>query len=147
MESSFIDVIDGVILNSSNQDQMMPSWVANAGYKQLDPENIAPIRVKLAALEHLKQVSRQRLRGKFEPSDVKDALQHDLFPTIQARYPTRRQSNDGEPIYVKPEMLSNADWLWNINRLRTEASTKLQHADALRQWGIEHGLDIQAAAA
>lgn len=147
MENAFVDLIDGIILNSSNQDQVMPSWVANALYMQLDPTNVAPVRVKLAALEHFKQLSRQRLRGKFDPPDEKDALQHDLFPTIQARYPTKRTGDGGEPIYVKPEIMSPDDWMWNVRRLSMEATTKQQHSDALKQWGIERGLDRIADAA
>ena len=145
MESTLIDVINNVIFNSSNQDQVMPAWVANAAYMELDPDKVAPIRVKIAALQALKQIARQQLRGKFEPNDDREAMQHALFPTIQARYPLMRQTSDGEPVYVKPELLPAADWSWNLHRLRTEATTKLKHADALEQWGIERGLDRQQA--
>ncbi len=137
MENSLIDVINGIIFNSSNQDQIMPAWVANSAFQQIDPEQLSPVRVKLAALQALKQIARQQLRGKFEPTNNDDALQHQLFPDLQVRYPLARQTSDGEPIYIKLELLTDADRMWNVNRLRAEAGTKLKHADALEQWGLE----------
>jgi hypothetical protein len=140
MESTLIDVINGVIFNSSNQDQIMPAWVANAALKELDPDSLSPYRVRLAAIQALKQIARQQLRGKFEPDDDAQAMQHQLFPGLQHRYPAARQTSDGEPIYIKTELMTSADTAANIQRLRSEAGTKLKHADALEQWAFERGL-------
>ena len=140
MDNSLSDVISAIIERSTNQDEIMPSWVANAAYLELDPDELSPLRVKVAALLTFKQIARQLLRGKFEPQDDKDALQHELWPDLQQRYPSAHQTSDAEPTYVKLELLTDADIQWNVKRLRLEAATKIKHANALEQWGLERGL-------
>lgn len=137
METSLTDVVSGVIDSSADQEQIMPTWVANAAYKELDPEEVSPVRVKLAALQALKQLARQLLRGKFEPQNDRDAAQHELWPDLQQRYPAAHQTSDDEPTYIKLELLTVTDIEWNVSRLRSEAGTKIKHANALEQWGLE----------
>ena len=139
MSNKLTDVVNSVIDSNSNQDELMPAWVANAAYRNIDPDQIAPIDVKIAALQYLKQLARQVLRGKFEPLEG-NADQHELWPDLQTRYPVLRQNSDAEPTYVKLELLNGNDALWNINRLRKEADTKIKHANALEQWAAERGL-------
>lgn len=137
-QQSLIDVVNSAILNSSNQIRVSPSWVANSAYKSLDPTELAPYRARLAATEHLKQLARQQLRGKFDPKEDETGLeQHDLFPDLQRRYPIKHESQDGDPIYVNLEDLTDPDIQWNVQRLRREATTKQKHAAALEQWAAE----------
>lgn len=131
--------MNDVIERAGNQDEVVPSWVANATYRCLDPDDVAPVDVKIAALQYLKQMARQMCRGKFDPNEG-NADQHELWPDLQTRYPVSRETSDGEPTYVKLERLTGADALWNINRLRKEADTKIRHANALEQWAAERGL-------
>lgn len=143
MNNTLTDVVNGVILNSSNQAQIAPSWAANAAYKELDPASIAPPLVRLAALQSLTQIARSLCRGKFEPdTDVPD--QHELWPQLQTRYPIAHSKAD-EPVYVKLELLTEADVAWNVQRLEREGATKIKHARALRRWGVERNGAQKAA--
>ncbi len=69
---------------------------------------------------------------KFE-SDGIETEQDDLFPALQSRYPVAH-SSDTEPEYVLLDHLTEADAMFNVNRLRREGEAKLHHADALESW-------------
>lgn len=139
MSDSLSDIVNSIILNSSNQDRIMPSWVANQAYTVIHPSSIvpSPLQERLASTEYLKEIARRQLRGKFEPTDDADAAQHDLFPDLQIRYPIMRGTQDGEPLYVKLEHLTDSDIAWNVQRLRSEAGTKMKHARALQQFAVD----------
>lgn len=125
----------------------MPSWVAMATLKELDPKNLTPVRVGQAALEQFKGMAARRLRGKFEPLNDKDALQHDLFPDLQRRYPIKRNSKQDEPIYADLEDLSDEDIEWNVHRLASESKTKMAHSKALAQYGRDRNARTKRRAA
>src|SRR5437764_3869807 len=138
MSNKLTEIMNAVIDGESDQDRVVPTWAANATYQRIDPMGVSPTEVKIAALQYLKQLARQICRGKFDPADG-HADQHELWPDLQTRYPTVRSNSDDEPVYVKIELLSGADVLWNIKRLRCEADTKIKHANALEQWAAERG--------
>lgn len=125
-----IETID----SSTEEDGIAPGWVADITYQEIDPDNTAPDMVKLAALLALRQIARSLLRGKFEPEKQEEAEQHELFPKLQARYPAAHNKNASEPVYVKLECLTDDDISWNVARLRAEAQSKQEHADALEAW-------------
>lgn len=141
----FTDAINGVILNSSNQIRLMPSWIANEAFQILDPQGESPYPIRVAATEHLKQIARQQLRGKFEPDTDDDIVQHEMFPGLQDRYPAAKSDKDGEPVYVSLPLLTDEDIAWNVQRLRREGKTKLQHATRLERFGQDRAGKKQAA--
>ena len=100
----------------------------------LDGGRISPALVYLGCHLQLRQIAREMLRGKFEPdASADDDAQHELFPSLQKRYPAARSSNDN-PEYVLLEELTAIDVAYNVARLRGEARAKQRHADALEAW-------------
>ena len=141
--SKYVDVITRIVADWQ-QDQVRPDWVATAALKELDPTGATPYDVQYPALMELKQTARRVLRGKFESEDG-SIDQHELFPTLQRMYPTPTARGEN-PVYLKLELLTQDQALWNVNRLRREAKTKQKHADALEQYAYEHLAAVAMAA-
>jgi hypothetical protein len=115
-----------------SQVRVSASWIATEAMASIDPGHIAPDLIYLAANLHLRQIARSLFRSRFEDGAEFDA-QHSLFPNLQTRYPAAH-SADREPEYVLLESLDEADVIFNVERLRAEASAKMKHADALEAW-------------
>lgn len=88
--------------------------------------------------QHMLQLARERLRGKFDLRAVADAAiaGEDLFPeTLQDRYPRKpHRDKDGEwaePVYVLRSHLSAEDRWYNIDRLDHISVAAARHKDAL----------------
>lgn len=134
MSNPLTNIVKSVIVNSSDQSRIKPTWVANGAYREIDPDAVAPLRVKLAALLHLTQLARQQLRGMIEDGEEDIEMQDTLIPGLQRRYPVRQAHNDKDPEYVNREEMTKEDADWNVERLRKESSAKRQHADRLQAW-------------
>lgn len=107
--------------------------VAREALIMLDPDNISPPTVALGCDLQLRQLARHILRSKFMDED--EIGQDDLFPTLQARYPTARSKGWEEPEYILRDQMSDDDIGYNVHRLRQEAQAKMHHADALEAYG------------
>ncbi|MCM5693917.1 hypothetical protein M8037_35345 [Sinorhizobium meliloti] len=126
------EILSAVYERRKDEARVSPSWLATEAMTELDPDREAPPLVYLGCHLELRQIAREFCRKRFEPED--DGEAHDLFPDLQARYPTARSSKD-DPEYVKLEFLNRDDIAFNVNRLRSEAAHRLAHADALEEYG------------
>lgn len=89
--------------------------------------------------QHMLQLARERLRGKYDPeaqARAYQAGQSELFgDTLQDRYPRRpRRNPDGswaEPEYILRDNLSEADRWFNVDRLQHVSAAAAKHCDAL----------------
>ena len=116
------------LLDEANQVMVSPSLLAGMAYEQLDPASTSPMEVRYLALLALKQIARQVCADRIE-DDERNVDQGTLFEMqLQPRYPTDR---GGEKVYVLRQHLTLAERRANVNRLRSEATAKLQHAKAL----------------
>jgi hypothetical protein len=91
--------------------------------------------------QHLLQLTRERLRGKFDPKARAQAFldgQLEIFgDTLQDRYPRKRVRDAwtgawSEPEYVLRDRLSEEDRWANIDRLDQVARGSTKHSEALR---------------
>lgn len=104
------------------------SLLAESVYETLDPESDSPLLVKFAAVLELKQLARSICRDRQSLAE-RDAEQDGLFEfQLQPRYPAARNGRD---MYVLRHCLSVVERKKNIQRLRSEATAKNNHADAL----------------
>lgn len=142
-ERKLAEVVGRVIELRGDAVSISPTWVATEAMQQLDPERDAPSLVYAGCNLHLRQLARGILRKKFQPDDD-DGDEHDLFPGLQRRYPTARSARANDPEYVLLEHLTQVDIGFNVGRLRSEASAKLSHADALEAFGEEHSDPVAA---
>ena len=135
---SLTAIVAKIIEAGRDQARLSPDSIATAALSVIDPKNVAaslPL-VALAAHLALRQIARGLLRKRFleEPDDededepeqsehdgaAPEPLQADLFPQLQSRYPSSRQSGE----YVLREQMSAADVSFNIRRLRAESGAK-----------------------
>jgi hypothetical protein len=134
-----IDIVAQIIETRRDEPRISPSWVATEAMRTMKaswmnrPKKGYPL-IYIAAHLQLRQFARAALRDQFEPQDDDDRISHPLFPGLQWRYPVRHSSPADEPQYELLELLSNEDAIYNIDRLRSEASKKLAHADRLEAW-------------
>lgn len=108
--------------------EINPALLANSAYAILDPEDSSPYLVHYTSVLELRQLARSICRKKLDFDQVSE--QGRLFDgQLQPRYPANRS---GEEVYVRREFLTLAERNANIARLRSEASAKFRHADALQ---------------
>ena len=154
-------VVAKIIESKRDEARINPDLIATAALLELDPKKISVPAVLAGCHLALRQIARGQLRKRFleEPDDDEDASepehsehdgevaepeQADLFPQLQSRYPSSRQSGE----YVLREQMSAADLSFNVGRLRKEGATKSKHADALEAWWeIRKGSETVAPAA
>jgi len=147
---SLASVLSRIIELQRDVPRINPSAVASAALLELDPKRVSVPAVLAGCHLALRQIARRLLRKRFEEPDEDDEddedavepeqSQHDgdapepeqadLFPQLQSRYPSSRQSGE----YVLREQMSAADLSFNVGRLRKEGATKSKHADALEAW-------------
>lgn len=113
---------------------LSPTTLALAVLSRLSAEPLTP-KVQYASLEHLKQMARKALAGRYEPDGAEnDAHQGDMFSGhLQDRYPVPRVKG-ADPIYKPRDVLSADELAWNVGQLRKAAAARLRHADALQAW-------------
>lgn len=89
-------------------------------------------------LMHVRQMAREKLRGKYAADRLPDPTQPDLpfDGLLQDRYPIKVKKGE-EPIYVRRDLLSEDDRWWNIEALRKTAKSLVRHSDALEAETIE----------
>jgi hypothetical protein len=154
-------VVAKIIEAQRDQARINPDLIATAALLELDPRKISLPAVLAGCHLALRQIARGQLRRRFEDvtDDDEDASeseqsehdghapepeQADLFPQLQRRYPSSRQSGE----YVLREQMSAADLSFNVGRLRKEGSAKSKHADALEAWWeIRNGSESVSPAA
>ena len=129
-----IAVIARIIELRSTAVCISPTWVATEALIVIDEKKLSPPLVSLGCHLQLRQIARGLLRKRYEDDD-EDSDQDDLFPELQARYPTARSRHLEEPEYILREKMSDEDINYNVHRLRQEAEAKLSHADALEAYG------------
>jgi len=144
---SLTAIVSRIIELQRDQPRVNPDSIATAALLELDPKKISLPAVLAGCHLALRQIARGQLRKRFleEPDDDEDAVepeqaqhddaapepeQPDLFPQLQSRYPSSRQSGE----YVLREQMTAADLSFNVGRLRKEGSAKSKHADALEAW-------------
>jgi hypothetical protein len=140
--SALIEIVAHIIETRRDQVTISPSWVATEAMIELDAVElqISNPRVYIGCHLQLRQIARGQLRVRYEDDGDEDADQHPLFPGLQRRYPVQRPAGE-EPEYIKLDCLSRPDAIYNIERLRCEARSKLQHADALQSWLVHRFRD------
>lgn len=138
MDKNLSNIVSAVIDGSTERDEIEPGLIAAAAYREMDADCISPVLVKVAALQALKQIARRLLRGRYEP-DGDDGEMSLEFPGLQKRYPVAHNNGD-EPQYRKLEKLTDADVIYNANRLEREADSKIKHARALKLWARRQGI-------
>lgn len=131
-ERALSDIVAAIIERRHDQTRISAAWIATEAMKELDADRIAPPLVFLGCHLELRQIARSLLRGTFE-GDSEPGAQHNLFPELQRRYPVARSRGD-EAVYVLLEDLTKADVKYNVNRLLSEADSKIKHARALEAW-------------
>jgi hypothetical protein len=102
---------------------------------ELDPNNNAPIMVRVAADLQFRQVARGILRGvmRDEEDDVEQAS-FALHDALQKRYPTAHSATNSDPTYILLDHMADEDFAFNIQRLEREADAKTAHARALKDY-------------
>lgn len=122
---------------------LMPGAVAAAVFQRFAESNVEP-HVQWASLEHLKQLARKALAGRYDAdSEDNDAHQGELFSHLQDRYPVPREKG-ADPIYKLRVHMSRQELQWNVNQLRKSARARLLHADALQGYADGRGELIAA---
>lgn len=119
-------------LDELNAEAISPAQLAQHTYAVIDPGEVSPDLVQVAAILALKQMARAicRARNLKEQQEVEDLDRQDtLFDDdLQPRYPADREEDE---VYVLRERLSYEERLIIIAKLRAEANAKLKHAEAL----------------
>src|SRR6266853_3246959 len=126
---SLTAVVAKIIESKRDEARINPDAVASAALLELDPKKISLPAVLAGCHLALRQIARGQLRKRFleEPDDDEDAVepeqsehddaapepeQADLFPQLQCRYPSSRQSGE----YVLREQITAADLSFNVGR-------------------------------
>lgn len=128
-----VDVISRIVELRGKAIKISPSWIATEVMTNLDPKNVSPRLVWVAAHLEIRQLARGNLRKRFE--DDEDVGMDDMFPDLQARYPTAHSEKNEEREYILRDKMSKQDIAYNVQRLRKEGEAKLRHADALEAFG------------
>jgi len=118
----------------SDADEVSPTSIATALCKKYAHDRLEP-HIHYAALEHFKQLARQVLRGRLDPSSTEsDAYEGELFSGhLQERYPLPPRPGQ-EPMYKKRELLTDEEAMWNIQALQRAADALAMHSRALLAW-------------
>ena len=138
-------IIAHIIDERRDEPSISPTWVATEAMAALKAAWMlrskknpnAPEWYRIAHLT-CRQMAREKLRNFFEPERDEDKSTHPLFPELQWRYPKAARSREEEPEYLTLETLERQDWQYNMDRLRSDAQSRLRHADALEDWGRAH---------
>lgn len=127
--------IHGIVEALSGADIISPSYVARELQQKYGAKSADPC-IQYASLEHLKQMARRVLSGRYDAeSDDTEAHQGELFSGhLQTRYPVPK-TGSGEPVYKLREALTADERKWNVQTLRRSANARLLHADALEAEG------------
>ena len=146
------------IMTHSRDASVDPYKIASNVLEELEPHDS-----KLAAHLQLRHLARELLRREFEVAAANDSAPPEAPPRsgrittlqvrqtaqsepeipnlLQDRYPQANHAG-----YIKRELMSEADWRWNIARLEHEGRVKNEHAAALREWGeANKGWDYRAS--
>jgi hypothetical protein len=133
-ERKLQEMLARVLEKHQHKASVRPSWLATETMVALDPKKVAPQLVYRAAHLQLRQMARALCRREYGEDAGELGAQHNLFPSLQARYPVSCSAREGDPEYVRLENLKSEDVAFNVTRLRKEARAKLKHADALEAW-------------
>jgi hypothetical protein len=92
--------------------------------------------IQYASLEHLKQMARSVLAGRFGPKgEQSEAMTGELFSGhLQERYPLPHKLGE-PPVYKLRSALTAEERRWNVQKLRRTGRELLAHADALEAEG------------
>lgn len=118
---------------------LSPSTLAIGAQRRLCALAIEP-RIAYTSLEHLKQIARRELRGRFDADgEANEAHQGDMFSEhLQDRYPIQHAA-ESEPQYKLRALLTDDEIDFNIAQLRRSATARQRHADALQAWRDSRG--------
>jgi hypothetical protein len=126
------DVVRAVYDKRRDLAEISPSWLALEAMNEISFPVVLHELGWIGCNLQFRQIARSFCRQHFDPEVV---VENDLFPeTLQQRYPLKQTDGSQEPVYVLLDLLSQEDILFNVERLRKEASAKLRHADALDAW-------------
>ncbi len=129
-----VTLVNIQIEKASSTIELSPTNLALAVLHQFTNKHTNPL-LKYSSLEHIKQVARKALAGRYEAeSEENEAHQGELFSGhLQDRYPTPRKRGE-VPVYKLREHLSVAEAEWNVEQLRKSARARVLHANALQAW-------------
>lgn len=133
-DSELSNVVRVVYESHNDRPTVSPAWLATEAMAEIGfPRDLHPLGYIGCHLQ-IRQIARAFCRKHFDPEE---SVENDLFPeTLQQRYPRQQKSPEQEPEYVLLDLLSRSDIVFNIDRLRKEARSKLKHADALEAWSV-----------
>ena len=123
-------------LDEANEIAISPACLATTVYAILDPlsERKTPVAIQVLAILQLRQLARGICHERDRSEQEMVEGQATLFQMrLQRRYPVRREEEENsDPRYVLRSELTLAERNLNIARLRREAESKNNHADALQ---------------
>lgn len=123
---------------------MSPTTVALRVFEHFKSSHECEVHVGYTSVEHLKQMSRAELAGKYSPAARAEQLAHDqadMFgELLQERYPLPVKRG-AEPQYKRREFMSIVELDWNIAHIEKCGQALLQHADALRAYRDQRTAD------
>jgi hypothetical protein len=139
MHEDLANAIQRAISNLGAAVLLSPTALALSVQEQYADGSIEP-HIQYSSLEHLKQMSRHALAGRYDPDgEQNEAHQGEMFSGhLQDRYPVPRVKG-AEPVYKLLKELNVSEVEWNIAQLRKSADARLRHADALRAWAFDRG--------
>lgn len=130
---------------SAGGRKLVPSWIANAAFLEIQPSGGATILTRIAAEQGLRQIARELLR-KYEPQEELTAEnQHPLFPDLQRMYP-EVHGTDEEAFYVPLEQLSQAGRDAHVERIQAMRRGLTRRLDAFMQWCEQHPITKETSA-
>ncbi len=120
-------------LDEVGEIEISPSNLALKVLREIDPKNLSPALVQVAAILELRQLARAVCRQR-QFSNEREAEEQGLFSLqLQPRYPAERTiDGEVEDVYVLRAHLTIQERYRNIERLIQEAKAKQDHAEALR---------------
>ena len=143
------DLIDQVVLPMElARLEVDPKDVADRVDKLLDPGGAAPTKKTYCSTMHLRDLTRERLRGRHDPvKKAKDYVQHgedhqtSLFDDqLQDYYPVTRQDSPEQPPehrYCPREHLNRLDVQRICRRMDRASEALARHSRALMAWFLE----------
>lgn len=123
---------------------IVTNLLASSAYRELDPDDLAPLMVRYAAVLQLRQFSRAICRGEAEQAQresealIAIASEEEWAGHLQERYPAKRIiCGEEQEVYVPTGQLTDSEIEENAGRLQREGAAKIAHARALRTFAAK----------
>lgn len=131
--AEILTIMEDIIRHMDSEVTIRPDSIALGVYSQISykDEQIDPL-LEYASLEHLKQLARSALAGKFNPAtDTSSPATEDMFDgVLQKRYPVKHTPKE-QPVYKLRSSMTPEELRWNAEQLEKSGQARLKHARAL----------------